>query len=479
VAQRGDLPMEIITRGDLEPSEATDLFCRVRALGNSPFAATIKWFAEPGRWVKRGDVVVLLDDAPFQEDLALRRVPLEQAHADWLMSSENHKIVASQNESDIATAVAAARLAEIDLRKYVEADHALARHDLVGRLKMAESDLLAVREHLAFTERMRRRGFASDSQARADYNRTQATQFGVDLLHAGVEVLDNYTHPLTLADLKGKADEARRGVALAKEHARAKDIQTGIDRLSKQRIYQKRLNRYHEIEAEAAKCRIIAPHDGMVIYCISDQARSGIGGFQAVIAEGEQVRQGQLLVRVAQLRQMVIRAWVHEALIGHVHGEDEVASRSSFQVATIQLDALPNRILHGHVKLVGTVPINSGFDGSKGFRATLVIDEPVDGLRPDMSARVTIQMQEAPHDVLTVPVDAILPGLGNHRKLYVLKEEGPKEREVVVGFSNDDTAQILSGLEEGEEVVVNPEELTEERTRMGGGVGKHRRARNK
>jgi len=78
-----------------------------------------------------------------------------------------------------------------------------------------------------------------------------------------------------------------------------------------------------------------------------------------------------------------------------------------------------------------------------------------------------------------VPVDAILPGLGNHRKLYVLKEEGPEEREVVVGFSNDEEAQILSGLQEGEEVVVNPEELTEQRGVRSGGATKHRRTRRR
>src|SRR5262249_42991128 len=179
---------------------------------------------------------------------------------------------------------------------------------------------------------------------------------------------------------------------------------------------------YREIEAEAAKCRIVAPHDGLVVYTMSEQTRSGSGGFQPIIATGEQVREGQKLVRVIQLQRMVVSTWVHEALIGHVHGEDEVASRSQLQKALIRIDAMPDRVLHGHVKLVGAVPwlINGTMDGTKAFRTTIAIDEPVEGLRPDMSARVTILMEDAPHDVLTVPVDAILPGFGSHRKLYAL-----------------------------------------------------------
>jgi hypothetical protein len=480
VVQRSDMPMEIVTRGELEPTESTDLICRVKALANSSYSATIKSVAEQGQWVKRGDLVVQLDDAPYQEDLALRRVPLEQARAEWLLAAENRTIVVSQARVDIATAEGALRLAEIDLRKYVEADRGVARDDLIGRLKLAEADLLASREHLAFTERMRRRGFASDAQARAERNRTQAMQLGVDLLKEELDVLEKYTHPRVLAELEAKVAETRRGVSLAKEQAKVKEIQADTDRLAKERIYQRRLTRYHEIEAEAAKCRITAQHDGMVVYFTSENARSGIGS-QTLIAEGEPVREGQILVRVVQLKNMVVRTWVHEALIGHVHGEDEVASRSEFQPALIQLDAMPNRILHGHVKQVGALPwmINGRMDGTKAFRTTLVIDDPVEGLRPDLSARVTIKMPEAPHDVIAVPVDAILPGLGSHRKLYVLGDEGPQERDVVVGFSNDDMAQILSGLEVGEEVIVNPEELPAERERHNTGTKKHRRARNR
>jgi multidrug efflux pump subunit AcrA (membrane-fusion protein) len=481
VVQYGDLPMEIDARGDVEPSETTDLLCHVKALAGSPFATTIKTVVGQGQWVKRGDVVVQLDDAPYQEDLAERRVPLEQARSEWLLAVENQKIVAIQNESDIRCAEDACRLAELDLRKYVEADHEQTRHDLISRLKLVETDLLTAREHLAFTERMRRRGFTSEGQTRAERNRVESVQLSVETALNDLSVLDKYGHPRALADVQGKADVARMAVRLAREQAKCKEVQATSDRLSKQRVYQKRLNRYREIEAEAAKCRITAPHDGVVIHPMSEQTRSGSGSYQAVIAPGEQVREGQKLVRVAQLRRLVVQSWVHEALIGHVHGEADVPSQTRVQKALIQLDAVPNRVLHGHVKLVGAVPamLNGWMDGSKYFRATISIDEPAEGLQPNMTAQVTILMEEAPRHILTVPLDAILPGLGNHRRLYVMGEEGPRERDVVVGFANDDTAQILAGLEQGEEVVVNPDELTEDRGHHGGGATKHRRARRK
>src|SRR5262245_61745176 len=217
VVRRGDLSMEITARGDLEPSEATDLFCRVKALSGNTFAATIQWLAAPGTWVKRGDLVVQLDDTPFQEDLSQRRVPLEQARSDWLQAIENQKMVVSQNESDIASAELALRLAEIDLKKYLEADYEQMRRDLLGQLKLAEANLLTAREHQAFTERMNRRGFSSDGQVRAERSRTNTIEMGVEALREQLAVLEKYGYPRDLADLRGKAAEARRAVDRAKE----------------------------------------------------------------------------------------------------------------------------------------------------------------------------------------------------------------------------------------------------------------------
>jgi multidrug resistance efflux pump len=478
VARYDDVSMDISTRGDLEPSETTDLYCHVEALNGSSFSTTIKWIAAPGALIKRGELAVQLDDAPFQEELAQRRVALEQARADWLLAAENHKIVQSQNACDIAAAEGAARLAELDLKKYIEADHEQTRKDILGRLKLAESELLGAREHYSFTVRMNRRGFASDSQTHAERNRTEAMRLTLEATQNELTVLDRYGHPRALAEVQGKAADARRAVNLTRQQARSKQIQADIDRLSKQRIYQKLLTRYHEIEAEVAKCRIVAPHDGMVLYYVSDQSRTGKGSYQAIISEGEQVREGQKLLRIAHVNRMIVRTWIQETAIGHVHGEDEAPSRSAFQKALITVDALPDRLWHGHVKTVGTVPsmLNGRMDGTQFFRATIIIDDPVEELRPDMSARVTILEEDAPHHVLTVPVDAILPGIGRHRKLYVLNEEGPQERDVVVGYANEDVAQIVSGLEAGEEVVVNPEGVEEERGHRGGGAPTHRRA---
>jgi len=98
------------------------------------------------------------------------------------------------------------------------------------------------------------------------------------------------------------------------------------------------------------------------------------------------------------------------------------------------------------------------------FPTKVAIDpEDVEGLdlKPGMSAKVTIHLSAAPHNVLAVPTEAIVGGseLGDERKVFVMTPDGPEERAVAIGASNGTLAEIKSGLDEGAEVIVNPTAL--------------------
>jgi hypothetical protein len=69
--------------------------------------------------------------------------------------------------------------------------------------------------------------------------------------------------------------------------------------------------------------------------------------------------------------------------------------------------------------------------------------------------------------VLTIPLQAVVGSveMGNKRKCYVMTPHGAEEREVTLGLSNDKMVEVKDGLEEGEEVVVNPRSLMSEKER--------------
>jgi hypothetical protein len=84
-----------------------------------------------------------------------------------------------------------------------------------------------------------------------------------------------------------------------------------------------------------------------------------------------------------------------------------------------------------------------------------------------MSAEVTILTDSLAENALTIPIQAVLGTveMGRQRKCYVVTPTGPQEREIVVGISNEKMVEVKEGLEEGDQVVVNPRLLLSEKER--------------
>ena len=83
------------------------------------------------------------------------------------------------------------------------------------------------------------------------------------------------------------------------------------------------------------------------------------------------------------------------------------------------------------------------------------------GLKPGMSAEVTIHVDNTLENVLAVPVQAVVGGAesGRTRKVFVMTPDGPEEREIQIGLSNEKMAEVKSGLQAGDQVVVNPKAI--------------------
>ena len=129
----------------------------------------------------------------------------------------------------------------------------------------------------------------------------------------------------------------------------------------------------------------------------------------------------------------------------------------------LRMDAFPGKPVRGHVKTVATVASASDWSSSdvKVYSTIVAIDEPLPGLRPGMSAEVTIHVNSTLEDVLAIPVQAVIGGAesGPTRKVYVMTPGGPEEREIQIGLSNEKMAEVKSGLSAGDQVVVNPKAI--------------------
>jgi HlyD family secretion protein len=177
------------------------------------------------------------------------------------------------------------------------------------------------------------------------------------------------------------------------------------------------------------------------------------------VEEGELVtsavssNQGTILFRVGDPDQLIVTIQISEIDIGDM--------RSGLE-SDVRVDALPGQTFPGRLRHVApTGAVRSG-SAVVSFEAEVEILGVFPQLRHGMSADVDIIIDRR-FDVLFLPVEGIASvyredeggGLTNEierRIVYVRNGETWEEREVETGLESNTRIEILSGLEEGDEV---------------------------
>jgi multidrug resistance efflux pump len=495
------LELTIVERGALESAQNSDIYCRVKSgAKNSTVATTIKaviddgsqvlkdrpkdqaqtilsWDEKNATYVEKpgdpagfarvvevqdkeagrtsyADLLIELDDSGLQDQLKTEKIALDKAEGDKIGKEENHKIVVSQNDSDIKTAETNLELARIDLEKYQKGDFPQSLKDVEGRIKTAESDLEQQRDRAAWAQRMLKKGYYTVSQSDSEQSKLQSLELSLAKVLEEKRVLTDPAYGLrkrTETDLKNKVEQAVDALERTRSQAKAKEVQARTDRETAKSVYEQEKTRYEEIVAEIKKCKIYAPQDGMVVYYVPEQARFGGGSQQSIVAQGEPVREGQKLLQIPDLRQMLVNTKVHEALVARVRAG---------QPAKVRVDSFHDHAFRGRLDSVATISSQQDWMSAdvKVYTTKVRILDPIDGLKPGMSAEVTVTIGDPLERVLTVPIEAIVGSaeLGARRQCYVITPQGAQPRDIVIGQSNDTKAEIREGLHEGDVVVLNP-----------------------
>ena len=128
--------------------------------------------------------------------------------------------------------------------------------------------------------------------------------------------------------------------------------------------------------------------------------------------------------------------------------ERELAKLSVGQSVELSFDAVPGRKFAGKVDLVSPAVDPA----TATFRVRIRVTDAGGLLRPGMFARVAI-VYERKLDALQIPRTALLDGDGPP-KVFVVKDGKAAERPVTLGLSNGAYVEVVTGLKDGEQVVV-------------------------
>jgi HlyD family secretion protein len=329
------------------------------------------------------------------------------------------KQLAVQVGDRVRTGQVIARLEQDDLRAAVEK----ARADLAA----AEAKLATVKngartQEIQTTEAALRQAEATQllTQVNLDRYRQLYQDGGVALQQVDTAARD---YDVAVAQVR----TAREQVSLIREKYTPEDLQVAVAEVAQAKAALR------IAEANLGYATITAPMGGVVASVSTQQGET--------VTSGSAAAQAPTFVTIIDLNRLQVDAYVDETDIGKVH----VGQEAAFGV-----DAFPDKEFSG--KVTAIYPKALIQQNVVTYDVVITIDNREGLLRPDMTTNTTITVAKR-EKVLTIPNQAARREDGD-RVVFLQDGDRLVRRPVKTGWKDKTYTEVLSGLKEGERVVV-------------------------
>lgn len=188
------------------------------------------------------------------------------------------------------------------------------------------------------------------------------------------------------------------------------------------------------VEDKLRKTKVIAPSDGTVLTVPVIEGQVVIGAAS--------VNSGTTLMTIANLSKLLVETHINQVDVSKLELNKKVKLRAE-SLRDLEMEATISFI----------APIATPKNNVKGFQVQALIEKPNPRLRPGMTVNLTIPVAKA-DGAVSVPITAVFKGDNNARVVYVRNGDATEKREVKVGVTSIEYAQILHGVNEGEEILL-------------------------
>jgi HlyD family secretion protein len=352
--EQGDIRSVISTNGRIEPVNNFE--------AHAPIATSVhRVLVKEGDHVRKGQLLLELDDASARTEAARAQTALKAARADLStverggtqeeVFSLDAQLVKARNDRDTAQR-------NLDALKKLEPQGAAS----AGEVRAAEDALAQADAQLKFLQQKQTKRYSKPEVARVEAQSTEAQA----------------------------------------AYAAAQDV--------------------------LAKSNVRAPFDGIV--------------YSLPVKQGAFVNPGDLLLQMADLRKILVRAFVDEP---------DVARLASGEAIEVTWDAIPGRIWRAKVSVV---PSTVRLHGARNVgETTCIVDNTDLKLLPNINVGITIVTGEH-KNVLVVPREAIRIDDTNPYVLLVVNHE-LKRRTVETALSNLTRVEVTHGLAVHDTIALN------------------------
>jgi multidrug efflux pump subunit AcrA (membrane-fusion protein) len=310
----------------------------------------------------------------------------------------------------------------------------LEQDDLRAAVEKARADLAAAEAKLATIKNGARTQEVQTAEAavrQAEANRMLA-QVNLDRYHQlyqdggiALQVVDTAGRDYDVAVAQVRS--AREQLGLIREKYTPEDVQYA----EAQVLQAKAALRI--ADATLGYATITAPMSGVVASVSTQQGET--------VTSGSAAAQAPTFVTIIDLSRLQVDAYVDETDIGKVRVGQE---------ATFSVDAFPDKEFNG--KVTAIYPKALIQQNVVTYDVVIAIENREGLLRPDMTTNTTITVAKR-EKVLAIPNQAVRREDGD-RVVFVQEEDRLVRRSVKTGWKDKNFTEVLTGLKEGERVVV-------------------------
>jgi HlyD family secretion protein len=449
VVERGDMLVAVTASGNIEPEARS-----VLSFEASGRVAEVP--VEMGDVVEAGDVVAQLDT---------ERLTLQLAQAQGALASAEAQLADLENgprPEEVASAEANLRAAQAQVSASAANRDQVTGGTSAAQIAAAEADLAAAINQQRQAEEAHERTMKCftvtppggeeqtvcpalgtyEEQARynlqAANENLEAARLRVEELKAGAEEAEVRSAQANVGAAAAQRDASQAQLDLLEASPTAEQLSAAQAQVAQARVSLEQA----ELALERATLR--APFDGRVA--------------RVTVAAGEIVAPGTPAVVLVDPSQFHLTVSVDEIDVGRL---------AEGQTARVTLDALPQAQLEGMV--TGIAPA-AELEGGVVYYDVRIDLEPADvPVRADMTANATLVVEELT-DVLRIPTWVVRVDRETGQT-YVERRtlEGMERVDVELGVRYDGMARVLSGLEQGDVLVLRPDNPLEDSRNFGGG----------
>ena len=438
--KQGPLTISVTESGTIRPREQIIIKSEVEG------QTLILFLIPEGTQVKKGDLLVELDATALQDQLVDQQIRVQNAEAAYIGARENLEVVKNQAQSDIDIAKLDYRFAKQDLEKYEEGEFPKLRKEADAEITMASEELSRSQEELKWSQILFDEEYLSQSDLTQDQLTAKKAELNLQLANADLDLLTTYTYERQMAEYQSNVKQTEMALERTNRKAAADIVQAEAELLANKSEFERETSKLKKNEEQIAKAKVYAPMDGLAIYATS--VRSSFRGNNEPLEEGQSVRERQELVYLPTTAAYKVEVKIHESSLDKI--------RPGLP-ALVKIDALPGKRFTGHVTKIAPLPDSQSIflnPDLKVYNTEVEIEGNGADLRNGMSCSAEIVVEQY-EDATYIPIQAILR-IGGKPSVYTAEGDHWEPRPVEVGLDNNRVARIISGLKEGERVLLTP-----------------------